>query len=103
MPYEVHLRIIASDTLHPVEGVDVEHVLIGDDGGDGGFASDLTNADGNVLLTGIFSPGRYQIYLRPPAGSRFRMTAFTSDETLLTVTKDGSHHPAEYQISALSG
>ena len=102
MPPKVYLRIVASDTLHPVEGVGVDYTLYGDDGGDGGFARDFTTADGTVLLTGYCGPGRYQIDLRPPADSRFSKTSFYSPETMLTVAKDGSYHPSEYQISALN-
>ena len=81
----VRLRIVAGDTLQPVEGVGVRYTLIGDDGGDGGHAEDFTSADGSALLTGYCGPGRYQIHLIPPAGSRFRRTAYTSPET----TADG--------------
>ena len=98
----IYLRIVASDTLRPVEGVRVDYTLIGDDGGDGGFSRDFTTADGSVLLTGYCGPGRYQIQLRPPAGSRFGETEFASPETLLTVAKDGSYQPTEYRISALN-
>ncbi|MES2466286.1 MAG: hypothetical protein V4675_03200 [Verrucomicrobiota bacterium] len=101
----VRLRIIAGDTLQPVEGVGVRYTLIGDDGGDGGdggHAEDFTSADGCALLTGYCGPGCYQIHLMPPARSRFRGTAYTSPETLLMVAKDGSYHPAEYRIAILN-
>jgi hypothetical protein len=101
-PRNVRLRIVAGDTLQPVEGVGVQYTLIGDDGGDGGYADDFTSADGSTLLTGYCGPGRYQIHLIPPDGSRFRKTAYTSPETMLMVAKDGSHHPAEYRIATLN-
>jgi hypothetical protein len=101
-PRNVRLRIIAGDSLQPVEGVGVEYTLIGDDGGDGGHAEDFTSADGSALLTGYCGPGRYQIHLIPPSGSRFRKTAYTSPETLLMIAKDGSYHPAEYRIATLN-
>ena len=102
-PRNVRLRIVAGDTLQPVEGVGVEYTLIGDDGGDGGHSGDFTSADGSVLLTGYRGPGRYQIHLIPPAGSRFRKTAYTSPETLLMIVTDGFYHPAEYRIATLNG
>ena len=97
----VRLRIVAGDTLQPVEGVGVQYTLIGDDGGDGGYAGDFTNVEGSTLLTGYCGPGRYQIHLITPAGSRFRRTAYTSPETMLMVAKDGSYQPAEYRIAIL--
>ncbi len=82
--------------------MNVVYTLIGYDGGDGGFSNDFTDEDGRVLLTGYCGPGRYQIRLTSPAGSRFSKTSFSSPELLLTVAKDGSYHPTEYRISAFN-
>lgn len=92
------IRVIASDTLEPVSGAIFETILIGPDGGDGGFHGYTTDENGALLTTQYLHPGRYQIYIRPPKGSRYAVTQFHEPETYLVVRGDGSYSPTEFRM-----
>ena len=94
----IRVRVLASDNLGPVAGATIEATLIGDDGGDGGFAQFVTDAQGVAVIDQALWPGRYQIYLRPPQQSRYHETTFTIEETMLVVCNDGSYSPTEFRL-----
>ena len=96
--YRIRLRVIAADTLEPVEGATLEHILIGEDGGDGGFNEDVTDDSGCITTEVPLRPGRHMIYIKAPKGSRYATTQFTEDETYLVVRKDGTYSPAEFRM-----
>ncbi|MFG0294955.1 MAG: hypothetical protein ACF8PG_03535 [Maioricimonas sp. JB045] len=91
------LRVVAADTLDPVAGIEVRPVLIGPDGGDGGFHAYVTSDDGSV--TPRLREGRYQIYLVPPEDSRFVRTQFYGAGNYLVVRDDDAYRPDEFRIA----
>ncbi|WP_145370067.1 hypothetical protein [Maioricimonas rarisocia] len=91
------LRIVAADTLDPVAGIEVQTVLIGPDGGDGGFHTYVTGDDGAVIPR--LREGRYQIYLVPPEDSRFVTTQFYGTGNYLVVRDDNAYRPDEFRIA----
>lgn len=91
------LRVVAADTLDPVAGIEVQTVLIGPDGGDGGFHVYVTDDDGAV--TPRLREGRYQIYLVPPEDSRFVETQFYGTGHYLVVRDDDAYRPNEFRIA----
>lgn len=93
-----HVRLIAADTLEPVEGCRFETILIGPDGGDGGFWFSFSNEEGLAALCPYLGPGRYQIYIKPPADSRYRVTQYTKPGTYLIIDESGSSSPVEFKV-----
>ncbi|KAA5538504.1 hypothetical protein FYK55_27580 [Roseiconus nitratireducens] len=93
------IRVIASDTLEPVVGASFQTILIGPDGGDGGFHEYTTDENGGLLTTKYLFPGRYQIYIKPPIGSRYAVTQFHEPETYLVVRGDGTYSPKEFKMA----
>ena len=96
---QARIRVVATDTLEPVEGAEFETILIGPDGGDGGFNAYTTDKNGGLLTTEYLYPGRYQIFIAPPKGSRFEVTQFYEPETYLVVRDDGSYSPSEFRMN----
>ena len=95
----LQILVLADDDLSPVQNVEIQATLIGEYGGDGGFNFNPVNTDDRGLVTISEGPGVYQVYLLPPPGSRFRYTAFTSLETMLSVREDGTYFPTQFRIA----
>ncbi len=95
------IRIIASDTLEPVAGASFQTILIGPDGGDGGYHEYTTDGNGSLVTTKYLHPGRYQIYIKPPTGSRYAVTQFHEPETYLVVRDDGTYSPKEFKLAVI--
>ncbi|MFM2219955.1 MAG: Serine/threonine-protein kinase PknB [Planctomycetota bacterium] len=100
--YKIDLLVLASDDLKPVAGASVDVILIEDYKGvtgDGGFAGFKTNEKGIATVDNSLWPGRYQIRVRAPEGSRFRDTEFAKGETILVVHEDGRYSPREFRLA----
>jgi serine/threonine protein kinase len=100
--YKIKLLVLASDDLKPVAGAMVDVTLIRTDSGfsgDGGFSDFKTDADGVATIDNSLWPGRYQILVRAPEGSRFRDTEFSKDESILVVHEDGRYSPREFRLA----
>ena len=93
------IRLVAADTLEPVEGARFETILIGADGGDGGFHEYTSDEHGGIVLNQYLWPGRYQIFIDPPAISRYQVTQYSEQETYLVVREDGSYSPLEFKVA----
>ena len=94
--------MLASDDLKPVSGATVDITLIRTDSGfsgDGGIARFKTDEEGIATIDNSLWPGRYQIQVRAPEGSRFRETEFSKDESILVVRKDGRYSPREFRLA----
>jgi uncharacterized protein (TIGR03067 family) len=104
--YKIKPIVLASDDLKPVAGAMVDVTLIRSDNGvtgDGGFASFKTDEDGIATIDKSLWPGRYQIQVRAPEGSRFRDTEFSKDESILVVHEDGRYSPREFRLAIKDG
>ena len=100
--YQIKLLVLASDDSKPVAGAMVDVTLIRTDSGfsgDGGFSDFKTDADGVATIDNSLWPGRYQIQVRAPEGSRFRDTEFAKEETILVVHEDGRYSPREFRLA----
>lgn len=100
--YKIKLLVLASDDLKPVSGATVDVTLIRDYrgvSGNGGFASFKTDEDGIAMIDDSLWPGRYQVQVRAPEGSRFRDTEFSKDESILVVHEDGRYSPREFRLA----
>jgi hypothetical protein len=100
--YKIKLLVLASDDLKPVAGAMVDVTLIGSDSGvtgDGGFARFRTDEGGIATIDKSLWPGRYQVQVRAPGGSRFRDTEFAKEETILVVHEDGRYSPREFRLA----
>lgn len=95
----VRIRLVAADTLEPVEGAEFHTILIGSDGGDGGFQPYRSDQNGLIVTNKYLRPGRYQIYIRPPRNSRYDVTEYADHETYLVVRNDGSYSPTEFKVT----
>ena len=93
------IRVVAADTLEPVEDAALETILIGPDGGDGGFHKYTSDADGFITTDQYLWPGRYQIQIVPPPGSRYSVTQYSKQEVFLVVRKDGTYAPTEFRLA----
>ena len=96
------IRLIAADTLEPIKGAQFQTILIGPDGGDGGFHAYTSDEYGALVTDQYLWPGRYQIYIRPPNNSRFEITEYSEPQDYLVVRDDGSYSPAEFKVSVQS-
>lgn len=99
--YKINLLVLASDDLKPVSGATVDITLIRTDSGfsgDGGIARFKTDEEGIASIDDSLWPGRYQIQVRAPKGSRFRDTEFAKEETILVVHEDGRYSPREFRL-----
>lgn len=92
------IRLIAADTLEPVGGAEFQTILIGSDGGDGGFQRYRSDQNGLLVTDQYMWPGRYQINIRPPGTSRYKVTEYADQETYLVVRDDGSYSPTEFKV-----
>lgn len=97
--FQARIRVVAADTLEPVSGAEFQTILIGPDGGDGGFNRYTTDADGSVLTTEYLYPGRYQIFIASPEGSRYEVTQYHEQESYLVVRDDGTYSPSEFKMA----
>ena len=100
--YKIKLLVLASDDLKPVAGAMVVVALFRSDNGvtgDGGFVGFKTKEDGIATIDKSLWPGRYQIQVRAPEGSRFRDTEFSKEELILVVHEDGSYSPREFRLA----
>ena len=96
---QADIRVIAADTIRPVEGARFQTSLRGPDGGDGGFHEYMTNDAGSFTTDQYLYPGRYQIYIEPPADSRFDVTQYYGKGRYLVVREDGTYAPNEFKIA----
>jgi len=94
------IRLLAADTREPVDRCMVEFILIGPDGGDGGFLSSRSDSRGIVKLPAYLCPGRYQIEIDPGhnGDDRFLRTSYHTDETYLLIRSDKTYSPFEYLV-----
>lgn len=94
------IRLLAADTREPVDRCMVDFILIGPDGGDGGFLPSYSDSRGVVKLPAYLSPGRYQIEIDPRRNGddRFLPTSYHTHETYLLIRPDKTYSPFEYLV-----
>lgn len=94
------LRLLAADTREPVALCRVDFILIGPDGGDGGFQMAISDRRGIVKLPAYLSPGRYQIEIDPVrnADKRLVHTSYSSANDYLLIRPDKTYSPFEYVV-----
>jgi hypothetical protein len=94
------LRLLSADTREPVPLCMVDFILIGPDGGDGGFQYKISDRRGIVELPVSLSPGRYQIEIDPTRNKdkRFLQTSYHSKDTYLLIRPDKTYSPFEYLV-----
>lgn len=94
------LRLLAADTREPVMLCMVDFILIGADGGNGGFLYAISDRRGIVTLPASLSPGRYQIEIDPERNpdKRFLRTSYHSKDQYLLIRADKTYSPFEYLV-----
>ena len=83
-------------------GLPVDVTLIRTDSGfsgDGGIARFKTDEEGIATIDEALWPGRYQIGVNAPEGSRFRDTEFAKEESILVVHEDVRYSPREFRLA----
>ncbi|MEM6691097.1 MAG: hypothetical protein AAF664_16835 [Planctomycetota bacterium] len=94
------IRLLASDTREPVSYCLVDFILIGPDGGNGGYVMSSSGRDGVVKIPRMLSPGRYQIEIDPsrnPTG-RFKRTSYHTNDGYLMIRSNRTYTPTEYLV-----
>ncbi len=84
------VKVVSADDGEPVPNILVGMILIGPDGGDGGYQQFLTGPDGIADRWLNLAPGRYQYHMRAGPGGRFVHTEWRRGDTYIRIDTSGN-------------